>query len=179
MSGKREIKEVLNQNWFKRIRGGEKARETKDAPWLEQDREGKMARSRTDMNKAERKGTDQGHEVVKSSAQGNEDKYVPLDQGHEVVKSSVQGTRPNNNGAVASGLSLRNPQGIAKECCKELPGSRTRRTVMVCYPLPARFWRQVEDPVTTRICQPKKKDRAKQVPTKLVEGQVEKEVAEL
>ena len=34
MSITREIKEVLNQSWFKRIRGGEKARENKDAPWL-------------------------------------------------------------------------------------------------------------------------------------------------
>ena len=37
----------------------------------------------------------------------------------------------------------------------------------------------MEDPVTARIRQLEKKDRAEQVSTKLVEGQVKEEVAEL
>ena len=32
MEGSREIKEIVNQNWFRRARGGTRARENKDAP---------------------------------------------------------------------------------------------------------------------------------------------------
>ena len=56
MKDKREIKEILNQNWYKRVRGGLKARENKDAPWLNRVKDERRAQKRKNDDDDEVKG---------------------------------------------------------------------------------------------------------------------------